>query len=39
MNAAAAPTKADEARTLWKEADELNRIFAAIHRKTDGDQN
>jgi four helix bundle protein len=35
MNAAAAPTKADEARTLWKEADELNRIFASIHRKTD----
>ncbi len=34
MNAAAAPSKADEARSLWKEADELNRIFAAIQRKT-----
>jgi four helix bundle protein len=38
MNAAAVPAKADEARILWKEADELNRIFAAIHRKTDGDE-
>jgi len=35
MNAAALPAKAEEARQLWKEADELNRIFAAILRKTD----
>src|SRR5437899_770871 len=37
MNATAAPAKAEEARVLWKEADELNRIFAAIHRNTDND--
>ena len=35
MNAAAVPAKIDDARALWKEADELNRIFASIHRKTD----
>jgi hypothetical protein len=35
MIVAAAPDKADAARVLWKEADELNRIFAAIFRKTD----
>jgi len=35
MIVAAAPGKADAARVLWKEADELNRIFAAIFRKTD----
>ena len=35
MNAAAAPDKVEEARLLWKEADELNRIFAAIQRNTD----
>jgi four helix bundle protein len=39
MNAAAAPGKAEEARTPWKEADELNRIFTSIHRKTDDDSN
>jgi len=35
MNAAAAPDKVEDARLLWKEADELNRIFAAIQRNTD----
>jgi four helix bundle protein len=35
MNAAAAPGKVEDARLLWKEADELNRIFAAIQRDTD----
>jgi hypothetical protein len=35
MNAAATPARAEEARTLWKEADELNRIFAMILRNTD----
>jgi len=34
MNAAAMPAKAEEARVLWKEADELNRIFATILRNT-----
>ena len=34
MIVAAAPDKAEAARGLWKEADELNRIFAAIFRKT-----
>ncbi len=34
MNAAAAPAQVEEARVLWKEADELNRIFAAIQRNT-----
>ena len=32
--AKAVPAKADEARRLWKEADELNRILKTIHRKT-----
>lgn len=34
MIAAAVPEKREEARQLWKEAHELNRIFAAIHRKS-----
>jgi four helix bundle protein len=38
MNAAAAPALVDAARTLWKEADELNRIFAAIQRNTNNDK-
>ena len=37
MIVAAAADKAEPARSLWKEADELNRIFAAIRRKTDDD--
>lgn len=32
MMAAAVPEKKEEARTLWREARELNLIFAAIHR-------
>ncbi|HUE74690.1 MAG TPA: hypothetical protein VMP01_27730 [Pirellulaceae bacterium] len=32
---AAVPEKAEPARSLWKEADEFNRIFAAIFRNTD----
>jgi four helix bundle protein len=32
MIVAACPDKKEEARNLWKEADELNRIFATIHR-------
>ncbi len=35
MVVAAAPDKAEQARVLWKEADELNKIFAAIFRNTD----
>src|SRR5688500_9591310 len=35
MIVAAVPEKAELARSLWKEADELNRIFAAIFRNTD----
>lgn len=35
MVAALASTK-EEARTLWKEADELTKIFAAIHRNSSG---
>ena len=35
MIAAAVPDRIDNARSLWKESDELNRIFAAIHRRTD----
>ena len=35
MIVAAVPDKAEEARVLWKEADELNRIFATIFRNTD----
>jgi len=34
MLAAACPTQKDAARHLWKEANELNLIFAAIFRKT-----
>jgi four helix bundle protein len=34
MIAAAITEKKAEARLIWKEADELNRIFAAIHRRT-----
>jgi four helix bundle protein len=34
MLVAAVKDKAVEARPIWKEADELNRIFAAIHRNT-----
>jgi four helix bundle protein len=37
MIVAAVPDKAEPARILWKEADELNRIFAAIFRNT-GDE-
>jgi four helix bundle protein len=37
MIVAAVPEKAEPARVLWKEADELNRIFAAIFRNTDDD--
>jgi len=37
MLVAAVPDKAEVARVLWKEADELNRIFAAIFRNTDND--
>jgi len=37
MLVAAVPGKADAARVLWREADELNRIFAAIFRNTDND--
>jgi four helix bundle protein len=34
MIAAAAPEFAPQSRELWKEAKELNKIFASIHRKT-----
>jgi len=34
MIVAAVPDKAEDARVLWKEADELNKIFAAIFRNT-----
>jgi four helix bundle protein len=37
MIVAAVPDKAEPARVLWKEADELNRIFAAIFRNTGDD--
>jgi four helix bundle protein len=37
MLAKAAPTRKAAARPMWKEADELNRIFAAINRKTSRD--
>ena len=33
MIARAAPDRRDASRTLWREAKELNLIFAAIHRK------
>ena len=35
MIVAAVPDRAEPARVLWKEADELNRIFAAIFRNTE----
>jgi len=38
MLAAAVPGLKGEARQLWKEANELHLIFAAIYRKSDGDQ-
>ena len=34
MIARARPDRRDASRTLYREADELNRIFAAIHRKS-----
>lgn len=34
MVAEAAPQHREDARELWKEADELNRIFATIHRRS-----
>ncbi len=34
MLAAAVPPRRDDARNLWKEAHELNLIFASIFRKT-----
>ncbi len=34
MMAVASPKQTDEARRLWKEAKELNLIFAAIYRKS-----
>jgi four helix bundle protein len=37
MLAAAVPTLKDEARHLWKEANELHLIFAAIYRRSDPD--
>ncbi|HEX5103418.1 MAG TPA: hypothetical protein VFV87_06385, partial [Pirellulaceae bacterium] len=37
MVVAAVPDKTEAARLLWREADELNRIFAAIFRNTDDD--
>lgn len=36
MTAVATPQLKDEARRLWKEAHELNLIFAAIFRKGEG---
>lgn len=39
MIAKAVPGRKSEARSLWKEADELNRIFAAIHRNSNIDKN
>ena len=39
MIAAAMADKKHDARILWKEADELNRIFAAIHRNSENDNN
>jgi four helix bundle protein len=35
MLAAAVPAMKDDARELWKEANELNLIFAAIYRTSD----
>ena len=37
--ATAVPDQKSEARILWKEADELNRIFAAIHRNSTNHDN
>src|SRR5262245_27239463 len=37
MLAAAAPDVKELARTLWKEANELTRIFGAIHRSSKSD--
>ncbi|RIK76054.1 MAG: four helix bundle protein [Planctomycetota bacterium] len=34
MLAAASPDKKTDARTLWQEANELTRIFGAIHRRS-----
>ena len=34
MIARTLPERSDRTRELWREADELNRIFAAIHRRT-----
>jgi four helix bundle protein len=34
MLVAAVPEMKPDARRLWREADELNRIFATIHRRT-----
>ncbi|MEQ9410428.1 MAG: four helix bundle protein [Fuerstiella sp.] len=34
MLVSAIPELADDARVLWKEADELTRIFAAIHKNS-----
>ena len=39
MIAAAVPDTKQDARPLWKEADELNRIFAAIHRNSQDNTN
>ena len=38
MLARAAPQQREQGRTLWKEAHELNLIFAAIFRRSDPDQ-
>ncbi|MBI1369249.1 MAG: four helix bundle protein [Planctomycetes bacterium] len=38
MMAAASPDQRDDARKLWKEANELHLIFAAIYRKTKIDE-
>jgi four helix bundle protein len=37
MLATAVPDQKQELRELWREARELTRIFAAIHRKSGGD--
>lgn len=37
MLVAAIPNVKDTARGHWKEADELTRIFASIHRKSDNE--
>ena len=38
MLAAATPGPKEEARQLWKEANELHLIFAAIYRRSDSDK-